>query len=128
MNPEQKKNCEILRSMGSPEAANWLLEEYRPSGLCFYVSKRSWSKREQIRLTEYFLSLMPHASEKCYESLLVSVPVPLFVKIATEKISKMNTKDFDLIKYYLPGSVKKFCKNQRDLDSFAALKEVLKLD
>ena len=126
MNPEQQKNCEILRSMDSKEAADWLLDVYRPSGPCFYVGKRSWKKAEQIRLAEYFLASIPHATDSCYKSLLSVMTVPTFVGVALTIIKNLKQNDFELLTYYLLGSVNDACNKQKDFDAFNVLKEHLK--
>jgi hypothetical protein len=125
MNLEKRKNYEILRSMNSSEAADWLLETYRPKDLCTYVAKRSWKKAEQVRIAEYFLSSIPHATDRCYEALLSVMSVTTFVRVAEKYVRNADKSDYDLISYYMPRTIKKHCKTPKDHEQLVHLESIL---
>ena len=117
MNEAQRRNIDLLRSMESSEAADWLLENHPKDG-CIYIAKRSWKKGDQIRLAEHFLSTIPHASAICYEALLSIMSVVRFSNVV-EGLMPEKASDRDLLKYYLLPALTKAAKT--DEDNFAIL-------
>jgi hypothetical protein len=123
MNEAQRRNINLLRSMESSEATDWLLENHPKDG-CIYIAKRSWKKGDQTRLAEHFLSTIPHASAICYEALLSVMSVAWFSGIV-EKLIPEKESDRDLLKYYLLPALTKAAKTDKDNSAIIQLKSAL---
>ena len=78
MDELQREECDLLRGMDSSEAVEWLLNNYPDNG-CFYISKRTWKKADQVRLADHFLKTVPHASSVCYVALITAMGVSKFI-------------------------------------------------
>lgn len=117
MDESQRENCKLLRDMGSPEAADWLLTNYPKDG-CFYIAKRSWKKSEQLRLAEHFLKTAPHASATCYDALLTIMSITNFLSVL-EKYIPENSARKELLRYYLAPSLNKAASSERDKETIA---------
>lgn len=124
MNATQTEAIEKLRKMESAEAVDWLLKHHPKEG-CFYISKRTWRKQDQLRLAEHFLSSVPHASAVCYESLLSVMALPKFVGVLKKYIPQ-NAADKELLEYYLYPTLDKYAKNDNDRLAIAAIRGALK--
>jgi hypothetical protein len=123
MNEAQRSNCNLLRSMESSEAAEWLLRNHPQDG-CIYIAKRSWRKDDQVRLAEHFLSSIPHASSICYEALLSIMSIPRFVGIV-EKLIPEDASGRELLNYHLMPACVKAVKTDKDQSVITHLKSKL---
>ena len=112
MNKDQRENCEILRSMSSSQALEWLASSDRQDRST-YINCRSWEKKDHQRLAELFLSNIPHASGRTYDQLLSIMSISSFVKVIREHVPDSESKR-DLLAYYLVPALQKHTKNERD--------------
>jgi len=123
MNEAQRRNVDLLRSMDSSEATDWILENHPKDG-CIYITKRSWNKDDQTRLAEHFLITIPHASAICYEALLSVMSITRFSSVV-EKLMPEKAADRDLLKYYLLPALRKAAKTDKDHSAIVELKSEL---
>ena len=105
MNEAQRNACNHIRMLDSERAADWLIERYSignpNSGEVFKVMPhRSWEKRDQIKLADYFLKDLPHRSGKGYEAFLSFMSIPAFIGVLRRNVP-LAQNDKDLLTYYI---------------------------
>ncbi|MCG8516674.1 MAG: hypothetical protein MI794_01625 [Pseudomonadales bacterium] len=121
MDQAARDKIEAIRAMESSSAADWLIENQQRNG-CAYISKRTWKKEDQIKLAAHYLESIPHASGRCYESLLTVMPVQRFVTVLRTYLP-VGAKDIDLLCYCLYPALEKFSKTDKDKAIIAELKD-----
>jgi hypothetical protein len=105
MNFDQEKACKMLRSFSSAKAVEWLIENYNfedgNAGEAYLIMPhRSWSKPDQIKLADYYLSNLPHRSDRGYKAFLKFMGLHNFLKVI-ERHLPADPGQRTLIKYYL---------------------------
>jgi len=129
VNEHQSTICESLRNMSSDEAATWLINEYKVENenwgeALILIPHRSWSKNDQIRLVEHYLTKIPFASSSGYESFLSFMSVNNFAK-TIQKYLPTSKPDKDLLKYYLLPLLNRHASTEKDKNIVKELKNQL---
>ncbi|NVK20797.1 MAG: hypothetical protein HWE30_19130 [Methylocystaceae bacterium] len=130
MKPEQQKACRTIRNFDSANAAKWLLENYKletgKAGEAFVIMQhRSWSKSDQIMLADYFLSNLPHRSDRGYRAFLSFMALPTFLQVLRRNLPDKRI-DRDLMIYHLRPILKSHQYSQKYkllIDDFLQLLE-----
>lgn len=91
--------------MSSENAAEWLIETYdfsrRDTGDAYIIMPhRSWAKADQLKLANYFLSNLPHTSDRGYRAFLSYMSLPMFIRVMKLHLPE-DIERRKLIKYYL---------------------------
>ena len=110
MNREQREACKTIRGLGSSEAAEWLIEHYGfeagNAGDAFKIMPhRSWKRSDQIKLADYFLSNLPHSSDRGYRAFLQFMALPTFIEALCRQLPD-ESRGRELMKYYLQPILK----------------------
>ena len=76
------------------------------------IEHLSWKVPDQVRLAEYYLSRLPHASDRGYSVFLNMMQLERVLAVI-ERHWPQNTADVDLLLYYLRPVLKKASTNDR---------------
>ena len=101
----------ILRKMGSDDAADWLMDQYpieRPDygNAIILLAHRSWKKRDQIRLADYYFQKIPFANSRPYEVFASFMSTSNLIKMLRKHLPN-STSDLDLLVYHLEPILRK---------------------
>ena len=118
MDRDHQAASELIRSMSSKAAADWLLER-NDNRDCLLVGHRSWRKSDQKRLADRYLSNLPHASDRAYRAFLQFMSIPLFIETIKPHLP-IDESRMDLLKYYLLPALKDRAKTPREKQAVAA--------
>lgn len=105
MKLDQSEACKKIRALSSEDAVEWLIANYSfetgSAGEAYVIMPhRSWTKRDQTKLAEYFLSNVPHRSDRGYKAFLKFMSLPRFIK-ALERHLPEDRQQRDLMRYHL---------------------------
>lgn len=120
MNQNDKNACRFLRKMSSHNAAEWLIATYPISNMNWgyalsLIPHRSWEKKDQLYLANYYLQKIPFSSKDGYEAFTTIMSISNLVKVIRNYLPKTLT-DARLLDYYLIPILKKHHKNASDID------------
>lgn len=118
--------------MTSERAASWLIETYPLENLGWgdamtLAAHRSWKTADQMRLANFYLRELPHASEKAYETFLSFMSVRLFLGVIKGYLPALRA-DLDLLLYYLIPALKQATKGEADQKSVEEFLSALRSD
>ena len=107
MDANHKEVIAKVKQLGAEEAASLLLSEYSLEddgyGEVFnIINHRSWPKREQIRLADYYLSNIPHSSERAYKVFLGFMSAKAFVNVIKKHVPDSSEKRALLAYHLIP--------------------------
>jgi hypothetical protein len=119
VNERERAECELLRSLSSEAAADWLMSTYpieTPEwGLAMkLLPHRSWKKKEQVRLARYYLQRLPYASAVVYRAFSAFMSVPALVRVVRERLP-LSAAHGDLLLYYLEPVLREKARSQADI-------------
>lgn len=105
MNEAQKEALAKIKNLGAEEAVCWVLEKYSIEnddyGEVFgIIVHRSWPKREQMQLADYYLSKVPFSSERPYKAFLSFMSVKTFIGVL-KKFVPDAAAERELLAYHL---------------------------
>jgi hypothetical protein len=104
-NQPEKSIVELLKSMNSADAAEWLVNEFpidSPDyGQVFdLIKRRSWRRSEQVMLCEYYMQKSPFASARPYETFARMMSANAFITVL-KKFIPDEEEDQRLFLYHL---------------------------
>lgn len=114
MNKKDLKINEYVRALDSGEAADWVMDNY-PVGSdlsgkgILIICCRTWKKKDQSRLANYYMSNKPYAHSRFYESFLKVMSIRNFINILEKKLP-LNDKDLRMLAYCVIPVLKKYCR------------------
>jgi hypothetical protein len=117
MDAARRQELDELRKLPSHEAADLILERYPLDSSMWgnvitLIEHLSWKVPDQVRLAEYYLSRLPHASDRGYSVFLNMMQLERVLAVI-ERHWPQNTADVDLLLYYLRPVLKKASTNDR---------------
>ena len=126
MNENERKEGIYIRSLGSEEAANYLLEKYyfgnlEPANIFKIIPQRSWKRPDQIKLCKYYMQNIPYANSIAYETFASFMSIKLLVRIIRD--IPIDASKADLLLYYLPHSLRKYARTEEDRIEISSLIE-----
>ena len=117
MDAATRQELDELRKLPSHEAADLILERYPLDSAMWgnaitLIELLSWKVPDQVRLAEYYLSRLPHASDRGYSVFLNVMQLERLLAVI-ERNWPQNAADVDLLLYYLRPALKKASTNDR---------------
>lgn len=105
MNSDRQNVCRVLRGLTSADAVEWLIQNFNSekgnSGEAYVViPRRSWEKKDQIKLANFYLGNLPHRSDLGYRAFLKFMGLPNFISVITSHLPD-DPEQRALVDYYL---------------------------
>lgn len=118
MDERLRKLCSELRSMDSESAITWIMEKYPITEdswgeAVLLLPHRSWEKKDQLKLANYYLSRVPFASARGYEAFASFMSVSALVGVLRKYIPS-EPSDRDLFRYYVIRVLENAAKHEKD--------------
>ncbi|WP_421567783.1 hypothetical protein [Stenotrophomonas sp. PD6] len=119
------KQANLIRELSSQAAADWLMSTY-PVGAPDYgaafnlLTRRSWKRRDQIRLAEHYLARLPFAAAKPYRVFLSFMAADVFVA-QLRKFLPSDESKAELLRYHLEVVMREGARSDGDRALFTEL-------
>jgi hypothetical protein len=118
MDSKTRRMAKELRGMSSANAATWIMDHYRLGEdgwgqAIILISKRSWSRPDQVRLAKYYLAGIPYASERAYSVFAEIMGVRRLLNAISDFLP-YDPSRIELLLYYLVPALTQAAKSEKD--------------
>ena len=120
-----------LRKKSYSEAAGWLIQQYpagspRSGEAIVILAHLSWKRAEQVRLAEHYLSDLPFAHARPYETFASFMKVRYLVDILRKHIPSDRQRK-QLLEYHAAPVLNRAAKTTEDREAVRRFLEELKI-
>ena len=120
-----------LRKKSSSEAADWLMQQYPggsfgSGGAMIILAHLSWKRADQARLAEHYLSDLPFAHARPYETFASFMKVRYLVDIMWKHIPSDSQRQ-QLLEYHAAPVLNRAAKTAEDREAVRRFLEELKI-